>query len=67
MSDSEECTRCGRRWHPSMDASETFPGSRCDLGECECIYCGEDGCDYDCPRARRKEAQRAEAHRRGVP
>ncbi len=34
QSDRTRCPRCGRTWLPSMDASETFPGSACDMGEC---------------------------------
>lgn len=51
----EECPSCGKVWHPSMMESETYPASRCDNGECWCIYCGEEGCDFDCPRQRRSE------------
>lgn len=29
-----DCPHCGRNWSPSMDESETFPGSACDTGEC---------------------------------
>ena len=58
MTNGEECPRCGQVWHPSMNASETFPGSSCDDGECWCIYCGEDGCEDDCPRVRRSEQRR---------
>jgi hypothetical protein len=56
-----ECPQCGERWFPSMIASELYPGSRCDRGECWCIYCGEDGCEDDCPRlqARRVAGGRA--------
>lgn len=54
-SDSDvECTQCGERWYPSMSESERYPGSRCDTGECWCIYCPYDGCEEDCPRAARR-------------
>lgn len=33
------CPRCGAFWPPSAIASEVFPGSACDNGECICGPC----------------------------
>lgn len=39
-----ECPYCGRWWSDPL-ASEAFPGSACDEGECLCSACEDGRCD----------------------
>lgn len=32
--DPAVCPQCGRVWLPTLNASESFPGSACDTGAC---------------------------------
>jgi hypothetical protein len=34
-SDPAHCPHCGAYWPPTMMDSYSFPGSACDIGECE--------------------------------
>ena len=41
------CPTCGRDWWPSMNESESYPGSACDTGGCHCPWCDDESED-DC-------------------
>ncbi len=48
-SSKSECPYCGRWWPPSLDESESFPGSPCDTSDCVCTPCESDHPE-PCPR-----------------